>query len=456
MGARLRRRTCIEVEGETRVKNLDKIIRILSESTQNANLFGEGKKATDYSVLASDTNSYELFFVHGKLETVRKSEHSSATATVYVDHDGKKGNASFGLDASADSAEIARKTAEAIARANMIFDAPYSIVADAQKVNAVIPSNIADKDEKEIGAAVAEAVYGACTKANCGINALEVFVTKTVSTVRNSAGVDKTQTKYTVSVEAIPTCDEKEESVELFETYTFGSVDLESIKREIAARIEDVSARATAVKPAEKISCPIILNPYELETLFEELVNDANYAQAYLNTSLHKDGDLWQTAPKGDKLNVTMKGVIPGSPHSNLFDREGTALLDRKIIEDGKIVAGFGTNRFAQYLGKQPTGALGCMEIECGTTPISEMLAKPHLECVYLSGLQVDLYNDYIGGEIRLAYYFDGEKRIPVTGIAMSGKLSEVLNSLTLSKEHATLGAYSGPEKIRLENMKIF
>ena len=222
----------------------------------------------------------------------------------------------------------------------MIFDEPYSIMDDTQKLNAVIPSNIADKDEKEIGAEVAEAVYDACQKPNCGINALEVFVTKKVSTVRNSAGVDKTQTKYTVSVEAIPTCDEKQESVELFETYTFGSVDLEAIKREIAARIEDVSARANAVKPADKIDCPIILNPYELKTLFEELAEDANYAQAYLNTSLHKEGDLWQTEPKGDKLNLTMRGVIEGSPSSSLFDREGTALVDKKIIEDGKIIAG--------------------------------------------------------------------------------------------------------------------
>jgi len=43
-----------------------------------------------------------------------------------------------------------------------------------------------------------------------------------------------------------------------------------------------------------------------------------------------------------------------------------------------------------------------------------------------------------------------------VTGIAMSGKLSEVLNTLTLSKETVVSGAYRGPEKIRLEKMKIF
>lgn len=445
MGARIGRRTGIKVEGEIRVKNLENIIEILKQS-----------KASDYSVLATDEFSYELFFVHGSLETVRKSEHSSAQVSVYVDHDGKKGNASFGLDSSASEKEISAKTEEAVSRARMIYDAPYSVVADDMAINAEIPSNIAGKDEKQVGAEIAEAVSKACTRQGCGINALEIFVTKTVNTVRNSKGVNKTQTKYSASIEAIPTCDEKEESVELFETYTFGSLDLDGITREIAARLDDVSARANAIKPEVKLDCPVILNAYELKTFFEEIASDANYASVYMNSSLHKEGDLWQTSPNGDSLNVTMRGVIEGSAYSNLFDREGTSLNDRKIIENGKIIAGYGTNRFAQYLGNEPTGALQCMDVECGKTAVSEMLASPHLECVYLSGLQVDLYNDYIGGEIRLAYYFDGEKKIPVTGIAMSGKLSEVLNNLTLSSESAVLGSYRGPEKIKISGMQIF
>lgn len=445
MGARFGRRTRIKAEGEIRVKNSDNILKILKES-----------EATDYSVLTNEVCSYELFFVHAKLETVRKSEHSSAAVSVYVDHDGKKGSASFGLDPSAGDGEIKHKVDEAVSRARMIFDEPYSVVADKCPINAVIESNIADKDEKVIGAEIAKAVQAACTKPDCGINALEIFVTKTVTRVQNSAGVDKAQTKYSASIEAIPTCDEGVESVELFECYTLGSLDLAEITREIADRLDDVSARANAVKPDFALDCPIILNPYELKTLFEEIVSDADYAAEYLHTNLHAVGDLWQSAPEADKLNITMRGVMDGSADSNLFDRDGTTLTDKKIIEDGKIIAGFGTSRFAQYLGKQATGALKCIDVECGATPIGELLSSPHLECVYLSGLQVDLYNDYIGGEIRLAYYFDGTKRIPVTGIAMSGKLSEVLNSITLSKESATLGAYRGPKKVKLSKMQIF
>lgn len=426
------------------MKNIDLIIKVLEE------------RAEKYGVFTEDVSSYELFFVHGRVETVRKSEHASANVTVYAEHDGKMGNAGFGLDASAGENEIARKTDEAIKRAKMIFDEPYSLVSDASEVNATVPSNIADRDEKEIGADVAEAVSKACGRAKCGINALEIFVTKTASAVRNSEGVNKKQTKYKVEIEAIPTCDGDGGSVELYEAYSYGDIDLDGITREISARLDDVSARAHAIIPSQAPVCPVILGANDLQTLFEEIVSDADYAREYMHANLKSIGDAWQSAPAGDRLNVTVRGVMQGSPASNLFDREGTTLKDRKIIEDGKIIAGYGTNRFAQYLKREATGALGCIDVECGNTEYAQMLATPHLECVYLSGLQVDLYNDYIGGEIRLAYYFDGKNRVPVTGIAMSGKLSEALNSMTMSKERVTVNGYSGPAKIKLDNIKIF
>ena len=72
-----------------------------------------------------------------------------------------------------------------------------------------------------------------------------------------------------------------------------------------------------------------------------------------------------------------------------------------------------------------------------------------------MSGIQVDLYNDYIGGEIRLAYYFDGEKTLPVTGISMSGKLSRVLSAMRLSNQSVTEGAYEGPACLLMPGISV-
>ena len=73
-----------------------------------------------------------------------------------------------------------------------------------------------------------------------------------------------------------------------------------------------------------------------------------------------------------------------------------------------------------------------------------------------MSGLQVDFFSDYIGGEIRLAYYCDGEKTVPVTGISITGSLKQVLSSIRLSCKESSFDGYCGPEKAILTGMKIF
>lgn len=73
-----------------------------------------------------------------------------------------------------------------------------------------------------------------------------------------------------------------------------------------------------------------------------------------------------------------------------------------------------------------------------------------------LSGLQTDLNNDYIGGEVRLAYLVEGEKRTPLTGISISGKLSEVLPTIRLSQQQRTYENYCGPAFALLDNVTVF
>ncbi len=410
---------------------------------------------SDFKITECVEHSYQLFFVHGKLETVRCCESEETQISVYVDHDGKRGNASFSLSGNMSEEALDKKLKQAIDNALMIFDEPYSLPSD-ETSDVCIESNLSSLEPKEAAARAAKAVLEANVYDDCDINALEVFVTKHILHIVNSRGVDKRQTKHSLSLEAIPTCNGESESVELFETYTLAELDEEWIKKEISARIEDVRARLVAKKPTQKIDCPVILNAYELKELFETLVADCNFATHYSNTNLFNVGDAMQSAPKGDRLNISMKPLVKGSPASSNFDGDGCGLVGRQIVKDGKVAAGFGSFRFAQYLGEIPTGVLPCIDVGAGETEIKDMLAKPHLELVYLSGLQVDLLSDYIGGEIRLAYYFDGERRVPVTGVAMSGKLSEALNTLTLSKERAVLGDYSGPAKISLEGMNIF
>ena len=401
------------------------------------------------------TQSYELFFVHQKLETVRATDTVTAAVTVYADHDGKKGDSSFSLTPAMDETEIRQKIAAAVSRAQLVRNEPYTL-PEAAELDQTMASNMWQEDPKALGQRIAQAVFAADTLPGGSINACEIFLYRDTVRVQNSRGVDKTQRQCRVMIEAIPTFTEGEESVELYEDYRFTEFDPARVTAEIARRMAEARDRFQAKKPQTPMTINVLLRPQEIRELLEELTYDLNYASVYMHSNLHKIGDDLQQGGPGDKLTVTMKAQVPGSERSSCFDTDGGAFTDACVIKDGVAVQNYGGSRFGQYLGvEKPTGDLPCLRLETGSLSEKEMKAQPYLECASLSGLQLDLYNDYIGGEIRLAYYFDGEKTVPVTGISMSGKLSQALSSLRLSNSPVTDGSYEGPSLLLMPGVAI-
>ncbi|MBQ1878698.1 MAG: TldD/PmbA family protein, partial [Erysipelotrichaceae bacterium] len=59
------------------------------------------------------------------------------------------------------------------------------------------------------------------------------------------------------------------------------------------------------------------------------------------------------------------------------------------------------------------------------------------------------------GGEIRLAYYYDGKTVTPVTGGSMTADISEVIKTIRLSRETEQYDYCLVPRTIRLLNVAI-
>lgn len=416
-------------------------------------LLSESKILDGWKVCRTNVNSYQLFFVHEKLETVRSTDTENITVTVYKNHDGKKGVSSFQLYASATEDEAREKTADAVSKALLISNQDYDLPKN-EAFEGVIESNYAEYEPKALAKEMAKAVFSADTLGNGSINALEIFIDKITVSVKNSCGIDKRETKYKSMIEAIPTWNEGE-SVELYEAINASDFDFDEIRYEIERKMREVRDRNLAKAPTTKLSCPVLLNKAELGELFDTLTEDLSYSSVYANANPYSEGDLIQKAPSGDMLSITMRGKIQGCVSSALFDSDGTALADTKVIENGKVVSYFGSHRFAQYLNKKATGDLGCIDVEKGTLTKEALSKEPYFECVFMSGLQVDVFNDYIGGEVRLAYYFDGEKKIPVTGVSISGRLSDALNSMKLAKSITVNNFYRGPKYALFNGIEI-
>lgn len=416
----------------------------------------EGAGLDGWRVSETATESYELFFVHKSLETVRATDTVTTQVTVYVDHDGKRGDSTFSVYGSMTTDDLKKKIQAAADRARLVFNEPYEL-PQGGTLEVSLPTNMDTADMKQLGRQIADAVFAADTVEGGSINACEIFLYRDTVRVQNSRGIDKKQHVCRVMIEAIPTFTTEKESVELYEDHRFTSFEPEKVTAEIARRMREVRDRSLAVKPRTPLTVNVLLRPQEIRSLLTDLAYDANYSAVYSHANLHKVGDDLQAGGDGDKLTFTLKAILPGCEKSSYFDGDGMALTDTCILQDGVVKSNYGSSRFGQYLGvKEISGDLPMnVSLAAGTLTEEEIQAAPYIEAASLSGLQVDLYNDYIGGEIRLAYYFDGKETRPVTGITMSAKLSDVLRHLRLTANTCVEGAYEGPERLMMRNVAI-
>lgn len=409
----------------------------------------------DYKINIHRKETCELFYIHGRLETVRRADNCEKEVTVYVDHDGFKGDAQFHVYPSTTEAQITDLICEAVEKAMLINNQPYSLPR-AETGEFVVDSNFSDYEAADLASMISDAVFDANTIAGASLNSVEIFINRHTETVLNSLGLYKTQQRYDAMAEAIPTFNGSQQSVELYEQYNFAVFDQKSITAEIAGKLQEVKLRYEAITPDFPLNCKVVLNKLELSELFWNIADDLNYSSVYSHSNLRSKGDFIQNNPRGDKISIAMYGQIPGCIGSSEFDGDGISLSSVRLVEESRVVNYYGSNRYGQYLNETPTGNLRCLCVDTGSADEAAFSAAPTLEIVSMSGLQVDFYSDYIGGEIRLAYYHDGNKCFPVTGISISGALTEVLQDIRLSQTAGIYDNYRGPEKAILDHLKIF
>ena len=412
-------------------------------------------QVSDYKINEDRKESYELFFVKGKLETVRRTDNCDREVTVYVDHGAFRGESKFFVYPSTSEMQLRTLIREAVDKA-LLIENPAYLLPDGEQGSYEVASNFYAYTLPELAEQIADAVFAADTLENGSLNSVEIFVNKRTETVVNSRGLRKTQTRCTARAEVIPTYNGANLSVELYEDYVFAAFDPEKITARIAGRLAEAKARYEAVKPDFPMAGAVILDHREVFPLFWSIADDLDYASVYGKYNLFQKGDAVQKTPRGDRIGITMAGQVPGSISARAFDADGVSLDQIRLVEDGKAVNYFGSNRYGQYLNLPPTGVLPCLLVDAGTAEEADFAKAPCLEIISMSGLQVDLCNDYIGGEVRLAFWHDGEKKIPVTGISVSGKLSQVLNGIRLSAKTGIHVDYTGPERVLLEDMQIF
>ncbi|MFA6781108.1 MAG: metallopeptidase TldD-related protein [Bacilli bacterium] len=407
---------------------------------------------TGWLIEENATQAAQAFYVLQKLETTRLVDTKEYNITVYREFSDNgnmcTGSSTFALSHKLSNKELADKINEAAFAASLIKNKRYDLVPGTKKRSwkqqsfgyepLVLLDKIAD-------------VFFAETKSNLRFNSLELFHSKITLHVVSSKGVDYKKTMHRMNIEAIPSFDGKDNKVELYRYLTYNKVDFDIFKNDAKTALQDVTSRyeAKAIKDVSKAD--VILRDEDVRSLFENLIDDYSYHSIYHKNTDKVIGDSIQKDVKGEYLTIALK---PASKADG-FDRDGILLSPINVIDKGVIANYYGSNQYGQYLGIKACGSLATIAVSKGKSSYAVMKNKPHLEIIALSGIQIDMYSHYIGGEVRLAVYFDGKNYHPVSGFSFSGNIDKCLSSLQLSREMVTIQGYEGPKYLMLKDMEI-
>ena len=415
---------------------MEKLIKVLKASP-----------ISEYKINIIETTGNELFYIIDKLETSRAVDLKEVEVTIYIDREDKRGCSSFMYYDYMNEEEIKAEIDKTIYAASFALNPFYEIPAKSDEELLKIHSNFADKPLKEIAQDIARAIFR-CEKMDNGfLSATEIFVSKKNIRIINSKGVDVNETRYEGYVEVIPSWGNKENEVETYNAFTFSNFDADWITAKINELIHLTEARFNAKKLEVKENLKVIIEDEGVPSVFSYFARDLSYANKVRGTGRDDIGDKVQgDNVEGTLLNIDMVPFDAESAIGSGFDNDGVILRPINLIKDGVAVNRYGSFQYGYYFGeKNPTGVLPITKVQPGTKSFKEMAKEPYLRCSRFSSFQLESHSGYFGGEVRLGFYFDGEKEIPVTGFSIGGTLKELRGKIVFSKETEVVSRFVGP-----------
>lgn len=403
-----------------------------------------------YLITKTEKSSSELFFIKKKLDVRRCKNVTDYNVIVYrdVEKDGNKlrGSAGVGIFPSMTDEEIREKLKDAYFAAQFAANPFFELVqGDGMEV---IDNSVAHKSTEEAVQVMAKALFSVDNDSEAFINSAEFFAVNETRRVVNSDGVDVAFNKFNLNGEFVTQC-KTEEDVELYYNFEYDDIDEKALAEKAAEGIKAAKDRSVAKRCLESGNYDIILSGKELATVLSYYTDKSSAPYIYAHYSDYAVGTETQGDDvKGEKLNITCLATQP-------YSEEGTKMGDLKLVENGTLKAIHGGNRFSQYLGIKPTGFYEKIKLEAGTQTLEEMKKKPYLQAVKFSDFQMDDFTGHFGGEIRLAYLFDGEKITKVTGGSINGIITKAHKNLVFSKEQYSDSHYEGPLAVRIEDVAV-
>lgn len=390
--------------------------------------------------------SVELFFIRHTLDMNRKKDVANYSVTVYRDFEkndkSMRGFSIANIHVSMTGEEIEEVIKDAYYAASFVANPYYPLPKGTKEQMVQIPSALSDEALEDHTQKLVQAMFCYDTDAICFVNSAEIFLYYTECHMISSEGTDVSYGKYSVEGEFVAQCT-KPQDVETYKSFYYDDLEIALLSELVKETLEMTKARSEAQVQPKQGSYPVILAGEYVKTLMSYYLDCAGANMIYPKYSSFKVGENVQgECVEGDVLNIVAKADVP-------YSNEGIPMIDRPLIQNGVLQFIHGPSRFAHYLEVEPTGYYTSIELPEGKVTLDALKQGEYLYIVNFSDFQMDALTGYFGGEIRLAFYSDGEKVIPVTGGSISGSIESIKDKLVFSKETDKELGYKGPKAVR-------
>ena len=411
---------------------LDTIVKLLNEAG-----------VTAWEIRDVKTRGWEFYFIRHALDQnrVRDVEHITVQVYQLIEDGAWLGTASCELAPTAQEAELRTQIADLAYRATLVKNKPYSLRAP-EEAEAAAQAPI---DVDAIAADFIRTVREIPETAGEDINSYEIFVSAKTRRILNSAGVDVTESYPDSMLEVVVNARREGHEIELYRNYTSGSCDTEGLRRDLLRTMRYGRDRLAAHPTPALGTADVLFTTSDAVSLYRYFADRLNASMVYRKLSDWRLGEPVAPDFRGDRPTLAALRELLNSSRNRRYDAEGAPIRDTVLLENGVARSYLGTRMFASYLGLEHAFIPTNFAASGGTHTEEELRAGKYLEVVEFSDFQVDSATGDLFGEIRLAYWHDGETVTPVTGGSLSGSMLKLAEEMYLSRESTQYDSWRVP-----------
>ncbi len=423
---------------------LEQIVQLLKDSG-----------VTAWEINDVKTEGWEFYFIRHEMDQNRAKcvEHIGISVYQLIE-DGKFiGSASAELAPTATLEEARRLIEDLAYRATLVKNRPFTLnplTAAHRETLHSAPVNI-----KRIARDFIEVMQQLPETETEDINSYEIFVNAKTRRFLNSEGIDVEEVFPSSMIEVVVNARKDGHEIELYRNYESGTCDAEGLKRDLTRTIQYGKDRLNTVPTPALGQADVLFSGDDAKQIYDYFVDRLSAQMICMHMSDWELGKPIAEDVEGDRLTLTLVRELENSSENRAFDRQGAPIRDTVILRGGIPEKYCGDRMFSCYLGLKDSFIPSNVLAEGGTHGEEELRAGKYLEVVEFSDFQVDSMTGDIFGEIRLAYWHDGETVIPVSGGSISGSMHDFVKQMLMSEESVQYNEFRIPALTLLKNVTV-